>query len=81
MSINESFLRSILKQNFTTVKDFIEIMFKDVKQAEVRELCEENEELRKGLTISQSQVDELREDVREIKSSENKSTLVPNKQT
>ena len=53
MSINESFLRSVLEQNFTTLKGFIEIMFKDVKQ-DVKELREENEELRKSLTFPEN---------------------------
>ena len=78
MSIDENMLRSVLEQNFSTVKGFIEMMFKDVKQ-DVRELREENEELRKSLTFSQRQIDELRKDVRDLKSSENNSTLVMNK--
>ena len=74
-AIDEKLLRSLLDQNLSSMKTFVQLTFNEFR-SEMKELREENGELRKSLEFSQNVVDEMRKEMSDLKSSvRNNSSL------
>ena len=58
MALNEQSIKCILDLNLSSVKTFVQLMFDSVR-SEVKELRDENLELRKSLEFTQNEMEKV----------------------
>ena len=66
VALDEDILKCMMNQNFTSVKTFVQLMFTDIKN-EMKDLRQENVELKRSLEFSQNDVLELKSEVAQLK--------------
>ena len=67
MAFDDKLLKCMMEQNLSSVKTFVELMFSGIR-SELKELREENVELKKSLEFTQTDVQELKNEIVQLKS-------------
>ena len=66
VALDEEILKCMMNQNLSSVKTFVQLMFIDIKN-EMKDLRQENVELKRSLEFSQNDVQELKSEVAQLK--------------